>query len=143
VRETVAHGWSRAVLMNQIDSQLYERHGRAVSNFSQTLPEPQSACAQELTRDPYQFDFLAIRESYGERELKEALLKSITDFLMELGSGFAYMGKVCRLVVGQTEQWLDATPVFHGIADNLNARGGQFCPGFHGTRVMCQEKRPP
>ena len=69
VRETVAHGWSRAVLMNQIDSQLYERHGRAVSNFSQTLPEPQSACAQELTRDPYQFDFLAIRESYGEREL--------------------------------------------------------------------------
>ena len=79
----------------------------------------------------------------AERELKEALLKSITDFLMELGSGFAYMGKVCRLVVGQTEQWLDATPVFHGIADNLNARGGQFCPGFHGTRVMCQEKRPP
>lgn len=107
VRETVENGWSRSVLLNYLDSNLYERRGKAVNNFSQTLPDAQSALAQEITRDPYQFDFLAIRKDYDEKELKDAVMENVSQFLMELGQGFALVGREYRLVVGQTEQWID------------------------------------
>ncbi|MEC4271693.1 PDDEXK nuclease domain-containing protein [Adlercreutzia sp. R25] len=107
VRETIANGWSRALLLNHLDSGLYERQGKAISNFERTLPAPQSRCAQEITRDPYQFDFLAIQKDYDERELKDALVDNISAFLLELGAGFAFMGREYRLKVGNTEQWID------------------------------------
>jgi len=107
VRKTVENNWSRAVLLNYLDTDLYERQGKAISNFTNQLPPPQGDLAQEITKDPYNFDFLAMRESFDERELKDALTSNVVQFLMELGSGFAFVGKEYRLVVGQTEKFCD------------------------------------
>lgn len=89
IHKTVENGWSRAVLLNYLDSGLYERQGKAVNNFSSALSAPQGDLAREITRDPCQFDFLAIRDDYDVRELKDALMINISQFLMELGTGFA------------------------------------------------------
>lgn len=107
MRQTVENNWSRAVLLNWLDSDLYERQGKAITNFALTLPAPQSDLAQEMTRDPYNYDFLAIRERYDEKELKDALMVNVQRLLMELGSGFAFVGREYRLVVGSTEQFID------------------------------------
>ena len=95
------------MLLNVLDTDLYERQGKAVTNFSVTLPAPQSELAQAITRDPYNFDFLTIREKYDEKELKDALMDKVENFLMELGTGFAFMGREVRLVIGNTEKYLD------------------------------------
>ena len=107
IRKTAEFNWSRSVLMNFLDTDLYEREGKAVTNFKTALPQPQGDLAQELTRDPYSFNFLTIENDYHEKELKAALLDNITKFLLELGSGFAYMGKEFRLNVGGSELFLD------------------------------------
>jgi predicted nuclease of restriction endonuclease-like (RecB) superfamily len=107
VRKTIENNWSRAVLLNFLDTNLYERQGKAISNFDKTLPEPQSDLAQEMTKDPYNFDFLTIQEGFYEKELKDALMDSIQSFLLELGTGFAFVGREYRLVVGNTEQFID------------------------------------
>lgn len=107
VNETLKNNWSRAVLLNWLDTNLYERQGKAVTNFALTLPVPQSDLAQEITRDPYNFDFLTIRPQYDEKELKDALMDNVQRLLMELGSGFAFIGREYRLVVGNTEQFID------------------------------------
>lgn len=106
-QKTLENNWSRAMLANFISTDLYERRGKAVSNFAATLPTPQGDLAQEITRDPYNFDFLAIRERFDERELKDALMDNITRFLLELGTGFAFVGRECRMVIGQTEEFVD------------------------------------
>lgn len=105
VRLTLEKGWSRAVLLNAIDLDLKEPEGKAVTNFSLTLPE--GDLAQEMTKDPYLFDFAALTKPYKEEELKMALMKNIEQFLLELGTGFAFMGREYRLVVGSTEQFID------------------------------------
>ena len=92
VKKTLENNWSRAVLLNFMDTDLYEREGKAVTNFDLTLPEEQSDLAQAITKDPYNFDFLTIREKYDEKELKDALMDSITRFLLELGNGFVCAG---------------------------------------------------
>ena len=107
VRKTAEFNWSRSVLMNFLDTGLYERDGKAISNFQTALPLPQGDLAQEITKDPYNFNFLTLDENYKEKELKNALLANITKFLLELGNGFAYMGREYRLNVGTTEQFLD------------------------------------
>lgn len=107
VRKTVENNWSRAVLRNFLSSGLYERQGKAVSNFSETLPASQSDLAQEMTKDPYSFDFLTIRDRYDERELKDALMDNITTFLLELGRGFAFVGREYRIMMGGTERFID------------------------------------
>ena len=91
--KTIENGWSRSVLTHQVESELYERNGKALTNFSHTLPKPQSDLANELIKDPYSFDFLTLTENFREKELELALLDNITKFLLELGSGFAFMGK--------------------------------------------------
>lgn len=101
LQKTVENGWSRAVLLNFLDTDLYEREGRAVSNFAARLPEGESDLAQEMTRDPYAFDFLSLTGSIRERELEDALTKNITRFLLELGHGFAYVGRQVELTVGE------------------------------------------
>ena len=116
VQKTLENGWSRNVLLNFMDTNLYERQGKAVSNFKAALPAPQSDLAQEMTKDPYTFDFLALTEGYREKELKDALETNIRDFLLELGTGFAYMGREYRIVIGQTEKFIDM--LFY----NLNLR---------------------
>lgn len=105
VRLTLENGWSRAVLLNAIDMDLKEPEGKAVTNFLLTLPE--GDLAQEMTKDPYLFDFAALTKPYKEEELKLALMKNIEQFLLELGTGFAFMGREYRLVVGSTEQFID------------------------------------
>jgi predicted nuclease of restriction endonuclease-like (RecB) superfamily len=107
VHKTIENEWSRAMLLNFLDTDIYERQGKAISNFSLTLPNPQSDLAQELTKDPYNFDFISLSEKYKEKELKEALEKSIARFLLELGTGFAYMGKEYRILIGNTEKFID------------------------------------
>ena len=107
VHQTVENGWSRAVLLNWIDTDLYERQGKAITNFSTTLPDETSDLVQEITKDPYDFAFAGITGKYNERKLKDALLQNITDFLIELGTGFAYVGKEYRLQIGETENFID------------------------------------
>jgi len=107
VLQTHSNGWSRSMLLNMIDLDSHEPIGKAVSNFELTLPDVQSDLAQEITKDPYTFDFATITQPYRENELKKALEDNISQFLLELGSGFAYMGREYRLVVGETEQFID------------------------------------
>ena len=107
VRKTIENNWSRAVLLNWLDTNLYERQGKAITNFIMQLPEAQGDLANELTKDPYNFDFLTMTEGYNEKELKDALTNNIVKFLMELGSGFAFVGREYRLEVGKTEQFID------------------------------------
>ena len=103
-------------MLNFMDSRLYERQGKALTNFGHNLPHETSDLAQELTKDPYSFDFLAIMDGYNERQLKDALLKNITSFLVELGTGFAYVGREYRLQIGEKEKFIDL--LFY----NLNIR---------------------
>lgn len=107
VHQTVQNGWSRDMLLNFIGTDLYERQGKALTNFNHTLPEETSDLAQELTKDPYDFAFTGITGRYNERLLKDKLLNNITQFLVELGTGFAYVGKEYRLQIGDTENFID------------------------------------
>lgn len=107
VYQTIENGWSRAMLLNFLTTDLYERDGKALTNFKRTLPEETSDLAQEITKDPYNFAFTGITKKYNERVLKDALLQNITQFLIELGTGFAYVGKEYRLRIGETEKFID------------------------------------
>lgn len=107
VNQTIEHNWSRNVLIHQMESGLYEREGKAVTNFAATLPAPQSDLAQQLIKDPYNFDFLTLTKEYNERELEKALTDHITKFLLELGAGFAYVGRQKGLQVGERDFFLD------------------------------------
>lgn len=107
VEQTLENGWSRAMLLNWIDTGLYERSGKALTNFKETMPETSSDLAQELTKDPYNFAFAGVTKRYNEAQLKDALLENISKFLIELGTGFAYVGKEYRLMIGETEKFID------------------------------------
>ncbi|MBQ7869640.1 MAG: DUF1016 family protein [Prevotella sp.] len=107
VKKTMKEGWSRDVLLNFMDSGLYEREGKTLTNFTRTLPDEASDLAQELTKDPYNFAFTGITKPYNEQILKDALLANISQFLLELGTGFAYVGKEYRLQIGQKEKFID------------------------------------
>ena len=105
--KTVEHGWSRAVLAHQIDTRLIERSGAAPNNFKATLPPPQSELAQQLIKDPHLFDFLCLGEEFKERELEDALVENLQRFLMELGKGFAFVGRQYHLEVGGQDYYVD------------------------------------
>ena len=134
INQTIQNNWSRNVLLNFIDSNLYERQGKAVSNFTQKLPVPAEDLAQQITKDPYSFDFLSLRTDYDEKELKDALIGNIEKFLLELGKGFAYMGREYRLEVGSTEQFLDM--LFYNTNLRcyiiIEVKTGKFEPSFIG-----------
>lgn len=107
VRAAIQHGWSRNVLVHQIESGLYERQGRALVNFERTLPAPQSELARQILKDPYNFDFLTIGKEAQERDLEEALLIHLQEFLLELGVGFAFVGSQYHLEVGDQDFYID------------------------------------
>ena len=107
VRKTIENGWSRSLLECFINTDLYERQGKSVNNFTKTLPSITSDLATELIKDPYNFDFARLTDRYNEKELKDALVKNIEIFLMELGNGFAYMGREFRIEVGNSELFAD------------------------------------
>ena len=98
VQKTLENNWSRAVLLNFLDTKLFDRQGKAVTNFELTLPSIRSDLAQELTKDPYNFDFITLTQNYNEKELKDALMDNLTAFLLELGSGFAFVGRELLLL---------------------------------------------
>ena len=106
-RKTIENGWSRNVLVLQIESGLYARQGGAITNFERTLPKPQSDLAQQLIKDPYNFDFLTIGDAAQERELENALVRHIRDFLLELGLGFSFMGSQYPIEVDGKEYRMD------------------------------------
>ncbi|WP_294261288.1 PDDEXK nuclease domain-containing protein [Propionivibrio sp.] len=100
-------GWSRNVLALQIESQLHVRQGNAVTNFAATLPPAQSDLAQDITKDPYLFDFLALRDDANERAVEDGLIRHVEKFLLELGAGFALVGRQVHLEVSQRDFYLD------------------------------------
>jgi predicted nuclease of restriction endonuclease-like (RecB) superfamily len=107
VRAVVEHGWSRNVLAHQIETNLYVRQGKAITNFERTLPSPQSDLAQQVLKDPFNFDFLTLHRDARERELQEGLINHIRQFLLELGRGFAFVGSPYPLTVGGDEFEID------------------------------------
>ncbi len=107
LRAAIEHGWSRNVLVHQIESGLHLRIGQAVTNFEVTLPAPQSDLALQTVRDPYVFDFLSVGPDADERALERALVERIRDFLLELGTGFAYVGSQYHLEVGGEDFYVD------------------------------------
>lgn len=107
VQKTIQNNWSRAVLTHHIESNLYQREGKAINNFQATLPEPQSDLARQTIKDPYNFDFLTLREKHDEQELESALISHVTQFLLELGAGFSYIGRQYRLEVAGDDFFLD------------------------------------
>lgn len=106
-RQAFEHGWSRDVLSLQIQSRTHERQGKAVTNFQCTLPPPQSDLASQLLKDPYVFDFLTLEKPFHERELETGLLRHLQDFLVELGTGFAFVGRQVHMEVGDDDFYID------------------------------------
>jgi predicted nuclease of restriction endonuclease-like (RecB) superfamily len=106
-RKAVENGWSRNVLIHQIESGLYNRQGKAMNNFVQTMPTIQSDFAREMLKDPYKFDFLNLSEEYFEKDLEDALVNHITKFLLELGAGFSYVGRQYHLEIGGEDFYMD------------------------------------
>lgn len=134
VCQTLTHGWSRAVLVHQIESDLFSREGSAISNFATTLPPAQSDLAQQTLKDPYIFDFLALTKNHNERDLENQLTEHITRFLLELGAGFAYLGRQVPLQVGERDFSLDL--LFYHTQLHcyvvIELKTGEFDPEFAG-----------
>lgn len=107
MEQAIAYGWSRAVLTVQIETKAHQRMGKALTNFAQTLPPPQSDLAQQVLKDPYTFDFLTLGADARERELEQGLVEHIQKFLLELGVGFAFVGRQVHLEVAGEDYYLD------------------------------------
>ena len=107
IRKTIEHGWSRNILVHQIESRLWDRQGATITNFSRTLPAPQSELARDILKDPYIFDFLSLGDEFQERDLERGLLEHIRSFLLELGVGFAFVGSQYHLEVGGQDFYVD------------------------------------
>lgn len=149
-QKTLQNNWSRNILVMQIESRLLERQGAAVTNFELTLPKPQSDLARESLKDPYRFDFLTLGEEAHEREIENALVTHVTDFLLELGAGFAFVGKQVLLEVGGDDFFIDL--LFYHLKLRcyvvIELKAGDFKPehlgqlGFYLTAVDRQLKHP-
>lgn len=148
--KAIEHNWSRNVLVMQIETRLLERSGSAVTNFAVSLPKPQSDLAHESLKDPYRFDFLNLTDAAQEREIEHALVKHVTEFLLELGAGFAFVGRQVMLDVGGDEFFIDL--LFYHLKLRcyvvIELKGGKFKPehlgqlSFYLTAVDAQVKHP-
>lgn len=134
IKKTIENGWSRAVLLNMISGKLIDTQGKAITNFSKTLPDYESDLIRETLKDPYIFDFINVTESYKERELENALVENISKFLIELGSGFAFVGKQVEISVGNQSFFIDL--LFYHIKLKryvvIELKTGHFEPEFAG-----------
>ncbi len=134
MEQTLANGWSRNILALQIDARAHARHGKAVSNFAALLPEPQSDLAQQTLKDPYIFDFLTLTEPFQERELETELVRHLEKFLLELGQGFAFVGRQYRLDVGDEDFYIDL--LFYHLRLRafvvIDLKKGRFKPEYAG-----------
>ncbi|MCF6258915.1 MAG: PDDEXK nuclease domain-containing protein [Gammaproteobacteria bacterium] len=148
--KAIEHNWSRNVLVMQIETRLLERSGTAVTNFATSLPKPHSDLARESLKDPYRFDFLGLSDEAQEREVENALVKHVTEFLLELGAGFAFVGRQQLLEVGGDEFFIDL--LFYHLKLRcyvvIELKSGKFRPehlgqlGFYLTAVDAQIKHP-
>jgi predicted nuclease of restriction endonuclease-like (RecB) superfamily len=146
--KAIEHSWSRNILVMQIETRLLERSGKAVTNFDTSLPAPQSDLARESLKDPYRFDFLGLSTDAQERAVEAALVKHVTEFLLELGAGFAFVGRQVLLDVGGDEFFIDL--LFYHLKLRcyvvIELKGGKFKPehlgqlGFYMTAVDRQVK---
>jgi len=146
--QAVIHSWSRNVLVVQIETRLLERQGQAVTNFAAALPAPRSDLARESLKDPYRFDFLGLGDEAEEREIEKALVEHVTEFLLELGAGFAFVGRQVHLEVGGEDFFLDL--LFYHLRLRcyvvIELKAGAFKPehlgqlGFYPTAVDMQVK---
>ena len=147
-QSAIQHGWSRNMLNIHIETRLLERTGNAVTNFEVTLPKPQSDLARESLKDPYRLDFLGLSKEAGERAIENALVKHVTEFLLELGAGFAFVGRQVLLDVGGDEFFIDL--LFYHLKLRcyvvIELKGGKFKPehlgqlGFYLTAIDRQVK---
>ncbi len=147
-QSAIQHGWSRNMLNIHIETRLLERSGTAVTNFDVSLPKPQSDLARESLKDPYRLDFLGLSKEAGEREIENGLVKHVTEFLLELGAGFAFVGRQVLLDVGGDEFFIDL--LFYHLKLRcyvvIELKGGKFKPehlgqlGFYLTAVDRQVK---
>ncbi|HWZ49502.1 MAG TPA: PDDEXK nuclease domain-containing protein [Herbaspirillum sp.] len=147
-QSAVEHGWSRNVLNMHIETRLLERSGKATNNFETRLPKPQSDLARESLKDPYRFDFLGLSEAAQEREIEAALVQHVTQFLLELGAGFAFVGRQVLLNVGGDDFFIDL--LFYHLKLRcyvvIELKGGKFKPehvgqlGFYLTAVDAEIK---
>jgi predicted nuclease of restriction endonuclease-like (RecB) superfamily len=133
-RSAIEHGWSRNVLVLHMEGGLYQRQGRALTNFERTLPAPQSDLARQILKDPYNFDFLTLREDAHEREIEAGLLDHIRKFLLELGAGFCFVGSQYPLEIAGEEYRLDL--LFYHLKLRcfvvIDLKGGAFKPEYTG-----------
>lgn len=146
--KAIEHNWSRNVLVMQIETRLDERSGAAITNFEACLPKPQSDLARESLKDPYRFDFLGLGDEAQEREIENALVRHVTEFLLELGAGFAFVGRQVLLNVGGEEFFIDL--LFYHLKLRcyvvIELKAGKFKPehlgqlGFYLTAVDRQVK---
>lgn len=134
VTEVARNSWSRNVLLNQIESNLWQRHGKAITNFEQTLPAAQSDLARELIKDPYSFDFLSLAKEHKERDLESALTDNITKFLLELGAGFSFVGRQFPVKVGGKEFSIDLLFYHYKLRCFvvMELKAGEFIPEYSG-----------
>ena len=134
MEQTLANGWSRNILSLQIGAQAHARHGKAVSNFAAMLPAPQSDLVQQTLKDPYIFDFLTLTEPFQERELETELVRHLEKFLLELGQGFAFVGRQYRLDVGDEDFYIDL--LFYHLRLRafvvIDLKKGKFKPEYAG-----------
>ena len=150
VAKAIEHNWSRNVLVMQIETRLLERSGKAATNFELTMPKPQSDLARESLKDPYRFDFLGLTDEAQERAVENALVRHVTEFLLELGAGFAFVGRQVLLDVGGDEFFIDL--LFYHLKLRcyvvIELKGGKFKPehlgqlSFYLTAVDEQIKHP-
>jgi predicted nuclease of restriction endonuclease-like (RecB) superfamily len=134
MQQTLLNGWSRDVLSLMIKSDLHLRQGEATNNFSKTLPDPQSDLVKETLKDPYIFDFITITQPFTERELETELVKHVEKFLLELGAGFAFVGRQYKLVVSDQDFYLDL--LFYHLKMRcfvvIDLKRGDFKPEYAG-----------
>jgi len=132
--QALENGWSRNVLVMQIESGLRQRTGAAITNFSQRLPRPQSDLARESLKDPYRLDFLGLGKEAQERAIEDALIKHVTQFLMELGAGFAFVGRQVHVEVGDKDFYIDL--LFYHLKLRcyvvVELKAGEFQPEYAG-----------
>ncbi|MBM3728126.1 MAG: DUF1016 domain-containing protein [Acidobacteria bacterium] len=130
----IEHGWSRNVLVIQIEAGLYGRQGKAITNFTKALPAPQSDLAQQLLKDPYNFDFLTLSKDADEREVETGLVAQIQKFLLELGTGFSFLGRQYPIEIAGEEYRLDL--LFYHIRLRcfviIDLKSGPFKPEYTG-----------
>lgn len=164
--QTIEQGWSRHVLGIMIEGKVHERQGTAISNFEKRLPDPQSDLARQTLKDPYIFDFLTLTEPFQERELESELIKHLEKFLLELGQGFAFVGRQYHIEAGDNDFYIDL--LFYHLMLRcfvvIELKKGAFKPEYAGKMnfycsvvddrlkhandqptiglILCQEKRP-